>query len=58
MIYFILYYAEMPAADKREKALLWLMSTMVYIESARGKKEDIPLVDGTPLQGGKYPVQK
>lgn len=31
---------------------------MVYIESARGKKEDIPLVDGTPLQGGKYPVQK
>lgn len=38
MIYFILCYAEMPIADKLNKALLWLMNVIMYIESERGKK--------------------
>ena len=58
MIYFILCYAGMPAADEWEKALLWLMNVMMYVEPARGRKEEVSLVDGTQLQGGKYQVQK
>lgn len=34
------------------------MNIMRHIESARGRKEDVPLVCGTPFQGGKYQVQK
>lgn len=41
MIYFILRYTEMPAEDRCEKALRWVMNVIMYVGSEIKKKEDM-----------------